>query len=42
MALNAMKRMDITYEIIGEGFLREMLSETQTKMIKDLEGFAVT
>ncbi|MDR2971574.1 MAG: hypothetical protein LBU83_06570 [Bacteroidales bacterium] len=39
MALNAMKRMDIAFEIIGDSFTRESLLETQSKMIKDLEAF---
>ncbi|MCL2378655.1 MAG: WGR domain-containing protein [Defluviitaleaceae bacterium] len=42
MALNAMKRMDIAFEILGDSVTREFLLETQTKMIKDLEGFAAT
>ena len=40
MALNAMKRMDTAFEIDGDDYTREMLIETQTKMIRDLEGFA--
>ena len=42
LALNAMKRMDIAHEIDKNDFVREMLIETQTKMIRDLEGFAAT
>ena len=39
LALNAMKRMYIAFEIEQD---EEMLIETQTKMIKDLERFAAT
>lgn len=39
MALNAMKRLDTAFEISGDSFVREFLSETQAKMIKRLGGF---
>jgi len=42
LALNAMKRMAVAFEISGEDYLQEMVEETQTKMISDLEGFVAT
>ena len=42
LALNAMKRMAVVFEIKGDDYLREMVVETQTRMIRDLEGFAAT
>ena len=39
LALNAMKRMYIAHEINKNDFMRDLLIETQTKMIRDLEGF---
>jgi len=42
LALNAMKRMDMAHEIDQNDYVREVLAETQTIMIRDLEGFAAT